>query len=202
MRKPSLNVVCVVALCSLSAFAVEPGETVKPVELRNYDDSAAPIPDFGKKIIALFYGDADVSDMNDPMADALKAKEFDKTVYRGLGVANMQDSKAPNFLIRSIVKGKVEKYKATILLDQNLSLATAWGFGDCNNTSVFIVIGADEKVKYIHKGPIRGAEVEAATKLVEGLVNELKGTTGAAAKPSEPAIAPAAAGAAPVAPTP
>lgn len=201
MRNSLLAVLCV-GLCSTLANAAEPGETVKAVELRNHEDGPAGLPDFGKKVMAIFYGDADVSDMNDPMADALKAKEFDKTFYRGLGVANLQDSKAPNFLIRSIVKGKVEKYKATILLDPNLALATAWGFGDCNNTSVFVVIGPDEKVKYIHKGPIRGAEVEAATKLVEGLVNDLKAASGAAAKPTEPAIAPTGAAPAPVAPTP
>lgn len=182
---------CVASLSASLVFAAEPGETLKPVELRTHDDAPAAIPDFGKKVIALFYGDADVADMNDPMADALKAKEFDKPFYRGLGVANLQDSKAPNFLIRSIVKGKVEKYKSTILLDQNLALATAWSLGDCNNTSVFIVIGADAKVKYVHKGPLRGADVETATKLVETLVNELKAA--AAPAPTEPAV---------VAPTP
>jgi predicted transcriptional regulator len=163
------------ALASSVTLAAEPGETLKPVELKNYDEATLPIPDFGKKVIALFYGDADVSDQNDPLADALSAKNFDKQFYRGLGVANLQDSKAPNFIIRGVVKSKVEKYKSVILLDPNLALATAWGLGDCNNTSVIVVIGPDMKVKYLHKGPVRGAEVDSTVKLVEAMVNELKG---------------------------
>ena len=180
-------------------LAAEPGETLKNVDLSSYDESTTPIPDFGKKVIALFYSDADVSDMNDPLADALKAKEFDKQYYRGMGVANLQDSKAPNFIIRGVVKGKVEKYKATILLDQNLALAKAWGFGDCNNQSVIVVIGPDMKVKYIHKGPVRGADVDSTVKLVESLIAELR--TGGAGKPADAPSAPAPSPAV-VAPTP
>ncbi len=56
--------------------------------------------------------------------------------------------------------------------------------GDCNNTSVIIVIGADAKLKYVHKGPLRGADVEAATKLVETLVNELKAPAAPVAEPA------------------
>lgn len=187
MRTRLLTAVCL-GLCSSTAFAAEVGEVLKPVELKSYDEKPAAIPDFGQKVVALFYGDADVSDMNDALADALKAKNFDKELYRGMGVANLQDSKAPNFLIRSIVRGKVEKYQSTILLDPNLALATAWGFGDCNNTSVVVVIGPDSKLKFIKKGPIRGADIDSTVKLIEGLVAELRAST---AKPVEPTPAPA-----------
>lgn len=190
MRSPLFAAVCL-SLCSSLAFAAEVGDTLKAVELQSSDDTNQVIPDFGKKVIALFYTDADVSDMNDPLADAIKAKEFDQRFYRGLGVANLQDSKAPNFLIRSIVKGKVEKYKSTILLDPNLTLASAWGFGDCNNQSVVVVIGADKKVKYLHKGPVRGAaEIDGVVKLIETLVVEMRGSAEPAATPT-PAPTPA-----------
>lgn len=185
------------AVVTPSAFAAESGDSLKQVELQTFDGVAATIPDFGKKVIALFYGDADVADMNDALADALKAKDFDKSVYRGMGVANLQDSKAPNFLIRSIVKGKVEKYKSTILLDQNLALANAWNLGDCNNQSVVVIIGPDMKVKMIKKGAVKGNDVAAAVKLVEDLTNELKASNAPPAAAPEPAIAPGAPAAAP-----
>ncbi len=190
----------VLGLCSSLVSAAELGETLKPVDLSSYDESTMQIPDFGKKVIALFYSDADVSDMNDPLADALKAKEFDKQYYRGMGVANLQDSKAPNFIIRGVVKGKVEKYKATILLDTNLALAKAWNLGDCNNQSVIVVIGPDMKVKYFKKGPVRGPEIDSTVKLVESMIAELR-TGGSAAKPADAPSAPAASPAV-VAPTP
>ncbi len=180
-------------LLSLSATAAAPGDVLKAVELRTGDDQPAAIPDFGTKVTALFYTDADVPDMNDPLADALKAKNFDQKYYRGMGVANLQDSKAPNFIIRSVVRGKVEKYKSTILTDPNLALATAWNLGDCNNTSVVVIFGADKKVKFIQKGPVRGADVDNAVKLVESIIAEMKaaaeGTAAPAPAPTEAAPA-------------
>ncbi len=190
---------CAAVLTSTSVFAAEKGGTLKQVELQTFDGAAAQIPDLGKKVIALFYSDADVADMNDPLADALKAKEFDKSLYRGMGVANLQDSKAPNFLIRSIVKGKVEKYKSTILLDPSNALSSAWSLGDCNNQSVVVVIGPDQKVKFLKKGAVKGEDLVAVVKLVEELTNELKASGASATKAPEPAIAP---GVPAVAPTP
>ncbi len=181
---------CTAVLTSTSAYSSEKGDTLKQVELQTFDGAAATIPDLGKKVIALFYSDADVADMNDPLADALKAKDFDKSLYRGMGVANLQDSKAPNFLIRSIVKGKVEKYKSTILLDPNNALASAWGLGDCNNQSVVVVIGPDQKVKFLKKGAVKGEDLVAVVKLVEDLTGELKASGASAAKATQPAMAP------------
>lgn len=170
------------------AMAAEVGETLKDVELRDANDAPSRIPDFGKKIIAIFYNDADEADMNDPLADAIKAKDFPKDKYRGIGIADLADSKAPNFIIRKIIRGKIEKYKSTILTDPDRLLPAAWGLGDCNNTSTFILIGKDKKVKHIQAGPIRGAEINAIVEMIAGLIADLDKTT---APPAEPAPAPA-----------
>jgi predicted transcriptional regulator len=152
------------------ADAAEVGETLQSIELRDGSNQPAQIPDLGAKVVALFYNDADEADMNDPLADAIKARKFPEERYRGVGVANLADSKAPNFLIRKIVRGKVEKYKSTILTDPNRLLAKAWGLGDCNNTSVFILLGKDGKVQHVQRGAIRGGDVEKIVELIARLV--------------------------------
>ena len=86
-----------------------------------------------------------------------------------MGIVNMKDSKAPNFLIRKIIKGKIEKYNTTILTDTDLILPTA-GFGDCNNQSVCVIIGKDKAVKYYKNGGVRGAEIDQVVKIVDGLM--------------------------------
>lgn len=154
----------------IAVNAATVGQQLSNVQVADAADKPAYLPDFGKKVISVFYTDADAADMNDPLADAMKAKKFDESKYKGIGIANLKDSKAPNFLIRKIIKGKIEKYKTTILTDPDLILAKAWGFGDCNNTSVVLIIGKDGKVKYVKKGPIRGAEIDQVVKLVEGLL--------------------------------
>ena len=63
-----------------------------------------------------------------------------------------------------------KKYDTVILGDPDLSLAKAWRLGDCNETSVVVVVGADKKVKYVKKGPIRGAEIDAVVAPVASLV--------------------------------
>jgi hypothetical protein len=161
-------------LLALPALGAEPavGTALKNVELRDATDAPASIPNFGAKVLALFYTDADVADLNDPLADAITAKHFDKSRYQGIGIVNLQDSKPPNFIIRSIVKGKIEKYKSAILTDPSHLLPQAWGLGDCNNTSVVLVVGRDGQLKYVQRGGLKPAEIEAVVKLIDALVND------------------------------
>jgi hypothetical protein len=158
------------AMMGIWADAATVGQELSNVQIRDADDQPTWIPHFGKKLIGIFYNDADEADMNDPLADTVKAKNFDESKYQGIGIGDLKDSKFPNFIIRKIIRGKIEKYQATILTDPDLALAKAWDLGDCNNTAVFILIGKDKKVRYIKKGPIRGTEIEAIVKLIEDLI--------------------------------
>jgi predicted transcriptional regulator len=174
----SLVVVC----CAIIAFAVgagsviaaSVGQEVSNPQIRDADDNPATIPDFGTHVIALTYADSSVSDLGDPLNDAMKAKNYSKAVYRGLGVANMKDSTAPNFLIRKIVRSKIEKYKSTILTDVDLTLAKTWGLGNCKGKSVFVLIGKDKKIKYLRytdkDKPWTKTEIEAVLKTVDDLI--------------------------------
>lgn len=170
---PTLAAAALAAALGLApgrAAAAEVGEQLQGVELRDGSDKPVQITDFGTKVLALFYTDADEKDMNDPLADAIKARKFDEQRYRGMGIVNLADSKAPNFLIRRAVREKIEKYKSTILTDPDRVLAAAWKLGDCNNTSVFILVGKDGKVQHLQRGPIRGDDIQKIVDLIAKLV--------------------------------
>ncbi len=156
------------------ANAASVGQDLSNVSIRDADNNPATIPDFGTHLIALTYSNTNAADLGDPMNDAMKAKNYSKDLYRGLGVANLKDSAVPNFIIRKIVKGKIEKYKSTILTDTDLSLARAWNLGNCKDKSVFILIGKDKKIKYIRytdkDKPWTKAEIDSVLKLVDELL--------------------------------
>jgi predicted transcriptional regulator len=142
---------CAIILTSGVVFlnAATVGGEVANVQIRDANDKPSVIPGIGTHVVGLFYGDADVADVGDPMADMIKAKKYGKDVYTGLGIANLKDSTAPNFIIRSVIQGKIKKYNSVILTDVDLTLPKVWGLGNCNDKSVFILIGKDRKVKYI-----------------------------------------------------
>ena len=174
----------VVLGCAIIAFtagvgfvnAAAVGQVVSNPQIRDANDNPATIPDFGTHVIGLTYSNTAAADLGDPMNDATKAKNYDKALWRGLGVANMKDSIAPNFIIRSIIKGKIKKYDATILTDVDLTLAKAWGLGDCNDKSVFILIGKDKKIKYLRyadkNNPWTPAEISSVIKLTDDLLKK------------------------------
>jgi hypothetical protein len=161
---------------AVSAEAAAAGDTVSGVQIRDAYDKPAWIPGIGTTVVGLFYNDAETSDLGDPLADAIKARNYGKDVYTGLGIANMKDSAAPNFIIRSVIKGKIEKYKSTILTDVDLTLPKAWGLGECDNKSIFILIGKDKKIKYIKyvtkSTPWAKAEIDSIIKMIDGLLKK------------------------------
>jgi len=174
--KSIVAVVCCLAVWASfgTAQAASVGQEVANVQIRDANDKPASIPDFGTHVIALTYSNSSASDLGDPMNDALKARNYSKELYRGMGVANLKDSPVPNFLIRKIVKGKIEKYKSTILTDVDLSLAKAWDLGNCKDKAVFIVVGTDKKIKYIRytdKDHLwNKAEIDNVLKLMDELL--------------------------------
>ena len=156
---------------SVNAAAV--GQVVSNPQIRDAEDNPATIPDFGTHVIGLTYSNVAAGDLGDPLSNAIKAKKYDKTVYRGLGVANLKDSPLPNFIIRSKIRDKIKQYNAVILTDVDLALPKAWGLGDCNNKSVFVLIGKDKKIKYLRytdkKNPWTRAEVSSVLKMIDDL---------------------------------
>ena len=168
-----VSIITVIA-CAVSLSALSVNQSVTNLSIKDANNRPASIPDLGSKVLTIFYNDAEASDLSDPMADALKAKNYPESKTRGIGIANLKDSVAPNWLIRKIVRSKIEKYNSTILTDDNQTIAKAWGLGDCNNKSICIIIGKDSKVKYMKYmdkyHPATQADVNYVVKLVGDLV--------------------------------
>jgi hypothetical protein len=172
----------VVVGCAMIAFAVgvgsvnaaSVGQDLSNPQLKDANDKPATIPDFGTHVITLTYANVKAGDYGDPMNDATKARKYDKSVYRGLGVANLKDSWQPNSLIRSKVRDKIEQYKSVILTDDDHLLAKAWNLGNCKDKSVFVLIGKDKKIKYIRytdkSNPWNKADIDAVLKMMDGLI--------------------------------
>lgn len=170
--------------CAIIAFAAgvgsvnaaSVGQELSNPQIRDADDNPATIPDFGTHVIGLTYANVAAGDLGDPLSDAVKAKKYDKAVYRGLGVANLKDSPLPNFLIRSKIRDKIKQYNATILTDVDLTLPKAWGLGDCNDKSVFVLIGKDKKIKYLKytdkNSPWSSAEINSVINMIDDLLKK------------------------------
>jgi predicted transcriptional regulator len=163
-----------VALCLApwSAMAAEVGDVLKPVTLRDVDDKTTATP--RNKVIALFYTDPDAHELTDLLFERIKTRRFDKRFYETVVVVNMEDSKIPGFLISAGVTSESQKGKATFLFDDELTAAKTWRLGDCNSDSVFIIMGTDSTVKYIHRGEMREAEITAVLELIDSLIAEAK----------------------------
>ncbi len=133
----------------ISVSALNVNDVVSNVNIKDANDKPAQIPFLGQKVLTIVYCDTDTSDISDPISDALKAKNFPEAKQKGIGVANLKNSAAPNFLIRKIIQKKIAKYNSTILTDDSLILPAAWGLGNVDDKSVVMIIGADKKVKFI-----------------------------------------------------
>jgi predicted transcriptional regulator len=161
-----------VVLAPTAVLALNVGDTVSSVQIRDANNQPAWIPDIGKKVISLFYTDPDVKDQNETFRELLKAQKFDETRYRGIGVANLKDTWKPNFIIRKIIRGKIEKFKALILTDVNHTLKNSWNLGGCDEKDVVIIIGKDRKVRFFKPGPMSPAERQKGIELVKELIKK------------------------------
>ena len=126
------------------------GKTLSSLQLVDPNDAPKAIPFIGAKVIAIFYTDPDEKDVNDPLSDAIKAKNFPKDKYAGIGIANCKDTWIPDAAIRMKARQKEKQFPGSIiLLDTKRDLSKAWGLGDCNGLGVVIIIGKDAKIKFI-----------------------------------------------------
>jgi len=139
---------------SFSISALNVGDTISNVSIKDANNNSAFIPDLGTKTLTIFYTDPDVKDQNDPFADYLKAANLPKATYTAMGVVNLKDTWLPNSLLRSLIREKIKKYDATILTDTDRVLQNKWKLGDCDDKSIVIVIDKNRKILFIHKGAV------------------------------------------------
>ncbi|HEY4787005.1 MAG TPA: YtfJ family protein [Bacteroidales bacterium] len=126
------------------------GNIVYGQQLVDPNDNPKAIPFLHEKVLAVFYTDPDQKDVNDPLSDAIKAKNFPKDKYAGIGIANCKDTWIPDAAIRMKARQKEKQFPGSIiLLDTKRILSKAWGLGDCNGLGVVIIIGKDAKIRFI-----------------------------------------------------
>lgn len=139
------------------------GAELSSAKVQDANKQEAHIPGFGEKVLLILYTDPDVADQNDKFADAVKAANVDpsKNFFQSIGIANMEDAPAkPNWIIRTIIRGKIKKYNVSILADEKRALPSQWKLCDCDDKSVVLLVGKDKKLKYYKKGALDSAETE------------------------------------------
>jgi len=118
------------------------------------------------KIYTLFYVDPDKKDLNNALADALKAKKFDRKKVNSVAIINLAATWMPNALIESKLKQKQKEFPDTLYVkDKKKMLVKKWGLSD-DNSDILIF---DKKGKLIYKkyGKVSSNEIRKVIKLIE-----------------------------------
>lgn len=154
-----------------SCMAIELGSVPKAVSIvgengGNIDGSAWESSMLKGKIHTLFYVDPDKRDLNNPLADALKAKKFDRTKVTSVAVINLAATWLPNVFIEAKLKEKQKKFPHTIYVkDKKKVLVKQWDLAD-DNSDILIF---DQKGKLIYKkfGKVSNDEIKEVIALIE-----------------------------------
>lgn len=166
-----LGTLTALALCvpAIYLHAASVGQTVGNITLfTSSNQPGASIPDLGSKVLTIFYTDPDQRDLNEPLRDYLKAKNYPKDAYRGMGVVNLKDTWIPNAVLRTIIRQRERKFNAIVLTDPDHLLRKSWGLGDVNDRDVVIVIGRDRRILYLNNGAVRGDEMRKVADIITG----------------------------------
>ncbi len=148
-KKTTIALLGLFAMGTLWAAQLNVGKSVVNVKIKTPNDKETEIPFLGSKVLAVFYTDPDVKDINDALTDAIKAKAFSSDKYKGIGIANCNETWLPNSLIRYAGRQKQSRYpNSIILVDEKGALSKAWELGDCNDVGYIIIVGSDSKIKF------------------------------------------------------
>jgi predicted transcriptional regulator len=127
------------------------------------------------KVLQLNYVDPDVSDLNDPLNDAIKkAHDVDKRIkddkFKGFGIVDCKSTWKPNGLIRMIAGNKAKKFDTTILFDYKGTLQTSWGLPkDSYNV---VILDKNRVCRWIYSGQVPEKEFENVINLIIKLGEE------------------------------
>ncbi len=118
------------------------------------------------KIYTVFYVDPDKRDLNNPLADALKARKFDRKKVNSVAIINLAATWLPNIILEAKLKEKQEKFPDTIYVkDKKKVLVNQWKLAD-DNSDILIF---DQKGKLIYKkfGKVSENEIKEIISLIE-----------------------------------
>ncbi len=158
-------------LLSAVGMAVELGKVPVKIVLEgkdggNVDGSAWSSSMLKGKVYTLFYVDPDKKELNNALADALKAKKFNRRQFNSIAIINLAATWLPNALIESKLKEKQKKFPHTVYVkDKDKVLVKKWHLADDNSD----VLVFDKQGKLIYKkfGKVSDTEILEILALVE-----------------------------------
>jgi YtfJ family uncharacterized protein len=118
------------------------------------------------KIYTVFYVDPDEKDLNNPLANALKARKFDRKKVNSVAIINLAATWLPNIVIEAKLKNKQKKFPNTVYVkDKKKILVKEWNLAD-DNSDILIF---DKKGKLIYKkfGKVSDSEIKSIISLIE-----------------------------------
>lgn len=152
-------------------YAVEVGEVPIPVTMEGkeggkLDGSAWNSSMLKGKVYTVFYVDPDERELNTPLADALKARNFDRKKVNSVAIINLGATWIPNVILESLLKKKQKKFPHTIYVkDKKKVLVNKWHLAD-DNSDILIF---NQKGKLIYKkfGKVSAEEIKNIISLIE-----------------------------------
>lgn len=169
-----LSFIALISFCSINIWSQQ-GQQIEALTLLDPNDRTTKIPYVGEKVLMIVYTDPDVKDVNDPLSNSIKAKNFDPSSYAAIGVANCEETWIPNAAIRMKAKQKAEQFKGSvILLDEDNILQKEWELGDCNEKGVIIIVGKDRHIKYLKKVGTQEESRKITSEVIEIIEQEVK----------------------------
>lgn len=132
MKIKSVMLLLACVCCTAVATAQQTPRAVSDVVLLDLDGQPAHLPYFGEKHLMIFYIDPDRHKQNEEFTVELErnGRASSDKIY-GFGVMNLKDAPmVPNGMARSMAKKRTAQNGATVLADEERTLATAWNLGD------------------------------------------------------------------------
>jgi len=155
-----------VSLSAVELGKVPPAVSIEGKDGGKLDGSAWHSSMLKGKIYTVFYVDPDERDLNNPLADALKARKFDRKKVNSVAIINLAATWIPNVILESLLKKKQKKFPDTIYVkDKKKVLVTKWDLAD-DNSDILIF---DQKGKLIYKkfGKVSDKEIKEVISLIE-----------------------------------
>lgn len=162
-----------IALLGLLGWASVNAQTlprkVTDIEILDLEGKPARLPHWGEKNLMIFYVDPDRHKQNHDFTVEMEEKHLaDGPNLFGFGVMNLADAPMiPNGMARNMARKRTAKNGATVLADQNRTLSSTWGLGDCNNQFVLLLINKAGELVYMHKGVLSEEEIAEFYRVLE-----------------------------------
>lgn len=167
MKRLLLVFVCLlVSLTAVEVGKVPPAVSIEGKSGGKLNGDAWNSSMLKNKIYTVFYVDPDERDLNNALADALKARNFDRKKVDSVAIINLAATWIPNAILETLLKKKQKKFPDTLYVkDKKRVLVNKWHLAD-DNSDILIF---DQKGKLIYKkfGKVSEREIKDVIRLIE-----------------------------------